>query len=85
MYVGRAENAAEYKYEYKVEFVNTDHTEGVTVMHLTRTADENLRDIYRSGSCGKLHYDVSRLRGEVSKLKLKIEIIRVGIWFINAV
>jgi hypothetical protein len=77
LYVGPAENAAKYK--YKVEFVNKDGTEGVTVMHLTRSSDENLGDIFRSGKCVKLHYDVvGRLRDEMSKLKFKIEILRVG-------
>jgi len=33
---------------------------------------------FKSGSCRKLYYDVSRLRDEVSKLKLKTEIFRVG-------
>jgi E3 ubiquitin-protein ligase SIAH1 len=76
-YIGPAENAAKYK--YKVEFVNKDKTEGVTLMYLTRSAGENLRDIYRSGNCGKLHYDVVfRLADEESKVKLKLEIIRIG-------
>ena len=73
-YIGPAKNAAKFK--YKVEFVNTDNTEGVTVMHLTRSADENLRDIYRSGNCGKLHYDVVfRLRDVAGNEKFKLEII----------
>jgi hypothetical protein len=80
LYIGPPENAAKYK--YKVEFVNKDDTEGVTVMHLTRSSDEKLDDIFKSGNCGKLHYDVvRRLRDEkskLSKLKFKIEILRVG-------
>jgi hypothetical protein len=77
LYVGPRENAAKYK--YKVEFVNKDNTEGVTVMHLTRSADENLDDVYSSGECGKLHYDVvNRFRDEEGDVKLKLEIIRVG-------
>jgi len=76
-YIGPAENTAKYK--YKVEFVNADNTEGVTVMHLTRSFGEKLDDIFKSGNCGKLHYGVvSRLRDEMSKLKFKIEILRVG-------
>jgi len=76
-YIGPAENAAKYK--YRVEFVNKDNTEGVTVMHLTRSADEDLDDIYRSGNCGKLHYDVLfRLRDEEVYQNFKVEIIRVG-------
>ena len=76
-YIGSPENAVKYK--YRVEFVNKDNTEGVTVMHLTRSFDEKLDDIFKSGNCGKLHYDVvSRLRDEMSKLKFKIEILRVG-------
>ena len=77
LYIGPAENAAKYK--YKVEFVNKDDTEGVTVMHLTRSFDKTLNDIFKSGICGKLHYGVvSRLTDEMSKLKFKIEILRVG-------
>jgi hypothetical protein len=77
LYVGRAENAAKYK--YKVEFVNTDDTEGVTIMHLTSRSDRYLDDVYRSGNCGKLHYDVvSRLKDEKGNLKFKLEVIRVG-------
>jgi hypothetical protein len=77
LYIGPAENAAKYK--YKVVFVNKDNTEGVTLMYLTRSADENLRDIYRSGKCGKLHYEVVfRLADEESKVKFKLEIIKVG-------
>jgi E3 ubiquitin-protein ligase SIAH1 len=77
LYIGPAENAAKYK--YKVEFVNTDNTEGVTVMHLTRSFDEKLDDIFQSGNCGKLHYGVvSRLANEMSKLRFKIEILKVG-------
>jgi len=76
-YIGQPENAAKYK--YKVEFVNKDDTEGVTVMHLARSFDEKLDDIFKSGNCGKLHYDVvSRLKDEMAKLKFKIEILRVG-------
>jgi hypothetical protein len=76
-YIGSPENAVKYK--YRVEFVNKDNTEGVTVMHLTRSFDEKLDDIFKAANCGKLHYDVvSRLRDEMSKLKFKIEILRVG-------
>jgi len=83
-YIGPAENAAKYK--YRVEFVNKDDTEGVTVMHLTRSADENLRDVHTSGNCGKLHYDVVfRLRDEEGYLNFKVEIIGVRKRFRNAV
>ena len=76
LYVGPSENAAKYK--YKVEFVNKDDTEGVTVMHLTRSWDEN-RDVCSSEKCGKLHYDVvSRLKDEEGNVKFKLEIIRFG-------
>jgi hypothetical protein len=62
-----------------VEFANKDYTEGVTVRYLTRSADEDLPDIFRSGNCGKLHYDVVfRLRDQEGDLNGKIEIIRVG-------
>jgi len=77
LYVGPPENAAKYK--YIVEFVNKDNTEGVTVMHLTRSSDENLDDVYNSGKCGKLLYEVmSRLKDEKGNVKFKLEISRVG-------
>jgi hypothetical protein len=61
-----------------VEFVNKDCTEGVTVMYLNRSAGEDLSDIFRSGKCGKLHYDVVfRLMDQEGDLNGKIEIIRV--------
>ena len=73
LYFGPAENAAEYK--CKVEFVNKDDRERVTVVHLTRSSEENLHDTYRSGNCGKLLYDVAnRLRDKIPKLMFKIEI-----------
>jgi len=77
LYLGPAENAAKYK--YRVEFVNNDNTECVTVMHLTRSSAEKLVDIFESGLCGKLHYDVvNRLADKMSRLKYKIEILKVG-------
>jgi len=77
LYVGPPENAAKYK--YKVEFVNKDDTEGVTVMHLTRSSDEDLDSLYDSCQCGKLRYDVvSRLKDGEGNLKFKMEIIRIG-------
>jgi hypothetical protein len=77
LYVGPSENAANYK--YKVEFVNKDNTEGITVMHLTRSAYENLDDLCRSGKFGMLHFEmVNSLRDEDGNLKFKLEIIRIG-------
>ena len=77
LYIGPAENAAKYKYE--VKFVNEDDTEGVTVMYLTRSFDENLDDIFNAGNCGKVHYDVvRRLETKESGLKFKADIFRVG-------
>ena len=76
-YTGPPHNAANYK--YKVKFVNADNTEGVTVMHLTTCFGEDLSDIFASGNCGKLHYDVvSRLKSNEGDLKFKLEILRVG-------
>ena len=42
-YIGPPENAAKYK--YRVKFVNGNNTEGVTVMHLTRSFGEVVDDI----------------------------------------
>jgi hypothetical protein len=76
MYVGSVDNAGKYK--YKVEFVNKDNTEGVSLMHLTRSYNENLCDVYKSGNCGNLHSDVvSRLKDKNGNVKFKLEIIRV--------
>jgi hypothetical protein len=76
-YIGPAENATNY--QYKFTFINKDNTEGVTVMHLTRSFHENFYDVFKSGNCGKLHYDVvRRLASKDVGLKFKIEIFRVG-------
>ena len=70
LYVGPAENAAKYK--YRVEFINNDNTEGVTVMHLTRSSGQDLEDVRRSGACGKLLYDVvCRLKDEEDNVEFK--------------
>jgi hypothetical protein len=77
LYVGPPENAAKYK--YKVEFVNKDDTEGVTIIHLTRSYNEGLYDVYDKGNCGKLHFhEVSRLKDKEDNVKFRLEIIRVG-------
>ena len=76
-YIGTPENAVKYK--YKVKFVNGNNTEGFTVMHMTRSFDEVVDDIFKSGNCGKLHYDVvNRLQTQKGDLKFKLEILRVG-------
>ena len=76
-YIGPPKNAAKYKYE--VKFINKDNTEGVTVMHLTRSFDENVDDIFTSGNCGKLHCDVvNRLKARDTYIKFKLEILAVG-------
>ena len=76
-YIGPPDRAAKYK--YKVKFVNTDNTEGVTVLHLARSFDEKLDDILNSGNCGNLHNDVvRRLIDEEGNLKFKFEILSVG-------
>jgi hypothetical protein len=76
LYVGLPENAAKYK--YKVEFVNEDNTEGVTVMQLAGSSNENLDNIFKFGNCVKQHYDVvRRLETVEGDLKYKTEIFRV--------
>jgi len=76
-YIGPPENAAKYK--YKVEFVNKNDTEGASVMHLTRSFQEPVGDIFKSGNCGKLPYDVvSRLKSEENYIQFKLEILIVG-------
>jgi hypothetical protein len=71
------ENAAKYK--YKIKFVNKDDTKGVAIMHVTRHFYENMDDIFRSGNCGKLEFDVvSRLRNEDGSLKYKMTIRKIG-------
>ena len=76
-YIGQPENAA--KYQYRVKLVNNDNTEGVTVMQLTRSFDENLDDVFKSDNCGKLHFDVvNPPETEEVDLKFKLEILKVG-------
>ena len=82
LYIGPSENAAKFK--YKVEFVDKDNTEGVTVMHLTRSFDEDLDNVCSSSKCGNLRYDVvNRLRDEEGNVKFKLEIIRVANGFLK--
>jgi hypothetical protein len=75
-YIGPAENAAKYK--YKVKFVNEDNTEGVTVMHLARSFDEECEKVFKLENCGTLQSDVvKRLKTPQGCLKFKLEILKV--------
>jgi hypothetical protein len=77
LHIGLPENAAKYK--YKLEFVNKDKTESITVKHVARSFAENLDDIFKSGNCGKLHYDVvSRFKNEEGNVDFTMEILRTG-------
>jgi hypothetical protein len=77
LYVGPPENAAKYK--YRVEFVNKDNTEGVTVMRFTGNSKVLLPVLCRPGDGVKLHYDeVKRLTDKKCNLKFKLDIIKVG-------
>jgi hypothetical protein len=76
LHIGLPENAAKYK--YKVEFFNKDKTEGVIVIHVVRNFAEILDDMFKSGNCGKLHYDVlSRFKNEKGDVPFKMKICRV--------
>jgi E3 ubiquitin-protein ligase SIAH1 len=76
-YIGPPDKAA--KYQYKVKLVNKDNTEGVAVMHLTRSFDEYLDDVFHSENCGKLQFDeVNRPEAQKGDLKFKLEILKVG-------
>jgi hypothetical protein len=76
LYIGQPENAA--KYQYKVKFFDKDNTEGVTMMHLTRSFDENLDEVFTSENCGKLHFDVEdRPETWFDNLKFKLKILKV--------
>jgi hypothetical protein len=82
-YIDPPDNAVKYK--CRVKFFRADNTEGVWVMHLTRSFDESLVNIFKSGNCGKLQCDVlSRLKIKENFKKLKLEIRKVGNWFITA-
>ena len=75
-YIGPHENAA--KYQYRVKLVNKDNTDVVTKMHLTRSFDENLEDVFKSGNCWKLHFDVvNHPETQEGDLKFKLEILKV--------
>jgi hypothetical protein len=76
-YIGPAENAAKYK--YMVKFVNKYNTDGSTEMNRTRSFDENLENIFKSGNCGMIHFDVvSRLTAQKAYMKFELEILKVG-------
>jgi len=73
--IGHTDSAA--KYECRVEFVNADNTEGVSVMHLARSFNKEMHDLTKSG---KLLYDVlSHLTNEEGDLNYKTQILRVGV------
>ena len=66
------------KYKCKVEFINTDNTEGVSVMHLTRSFNKKMMS--QLGKWRKLLYhELSKLTNEEGDLNYKIEILRVGV------
>jgi hypothetical protein len=74
-YVGHTDNAGKYK--CRVEFVNTDNTEGVSVMHLARSFNKEIHYLTKSG---KLLYDVlSHLTNKEGDLNYKTQILRVGV------
>jgi len=75
-YIGPIEKAS--KFRYKVILVNKTNTESITVSHLARSVFESLDEVFSSGKCVKLHYDVvNHFTQENSDLKLAMEIIRV--------
>ena len=76
-YIGLPDNRAKYK--CKVKFVNTDHTEGVGIMYLSRSFGETLDGIFKAGNCGKLHYDgLRRVTSQDAYTKFKLEILKFG-------
>jgi Seven in absentia protein family. len=56
LYVGPMKNVAKYKYTFNLNKKNG--VESVTVCQRTRSFTENCEDVFKSGSCIKLHYDV---------------------------
>ncbi|XP_069680184.1 E3 ubiquitin-protein ligase Siah1-like [Periplaneta americana] len=75
-YIGPIENAS--KFRYKVIFVNKKNTESIIVTHAARSISENLEDIFNSGNCLKLHYDVvNRFTNENSDLTIGMEIFKI--------
>jgi mRNA-degrading endonuclease RelE of RelBE toxin-antitoxin system len=46
-------------------------------MHLTRSFNENLDDVFKSENCWKLHFDVvGRLQTQKGDMKFKLEILK---------
>ena len=74
-YVGHTDNAGKFK--YKVKFVNTDNTEGASVMHLTRSFNKEKN--YLINSSKLLYGELSLLTNEEDDLKYIIKIRRVGV------
>ena len=75
LYIGPSENAAKFK--YRIKLVKKNNTEGVTVMHSTRSFDENVDDVFKSENCGKLNFDeVNHPESQESDLKFKIEVLK---------
>jgi hypothetical protein len=55
-YVGKPENAS--KYGYKISFKKSGSIENITVCHVSRSVNEELKNIFQSGDCFKLPYEL---------------------------
>ena len=76
-YIGPVENAS--KFRFKVIFVNKSNTECITFSQVTRSISENLDDIFSSGNCVKVHYDIAtRFANENNDLFIAMEIFKVS-------
>jgi hypothetical protein len=75
-YVGGPKNAS--KYGYKISFKKFNSIESITVCHATRSVQDELGEIFQSGNCFKLPYDLlKRFETYEANLPYNLEIFKV--------
>jgi E3 ubiquitin-protein ligase SIAH1 len=73
--VGTPENSS--KYGYRISFKKADEIESITVCHVIHSASENLDQIYESGNCFNLPFDLlKRFVTHDADLPYKLKIVK---------
>jgi hypothetical protein len=73
-YVGIAEKASQFKYEFKLG----TGSDKISVCNIVSSYRANVQELYNTGKCVKLFYDtVERFLDEKNNLKFSVEISKV--------
>jgi hypothetical protein len=73
-YIGTAEKASEFKYEFKLG----TSSDNISACNVVSSYNVNVREVYKSGKCVKLFYDtLERFLDENKNLKFSFEISKV--------